>query len=34
MQGEMLFSNSAVLANRKRLDVGILLLHSKPMRGF
>ena len=25
---------SRVLADRKRLDVGMLLLHSKPMRGF
>ena len=25
---------STVLADGKRLDVGMLLLHSKPMRGF
>ena len=40
MQGEMGYSaivtliTSTVLADRKRLDVGMLLLHSKPMRGF
>ena len=40
MQGEMGCSaivtlmTSTVLADRKRLDVGMLLLHSKPMRGF
>lgn len=40
MQGEMGCSaivtliTSTVLADRKRLDVGMLLLHLKPMRGF